>query len=150
MRYLLVYDDGCGPCTRFRDAVDLLDAARRLDYAGLEEADRSGRLDPVPPSRRHRSFHLVSPRGQVWSGASALPPLAALLPGGRATSSALRVPPVFSAAAFVYATFSRLHDSGSCAYAQGCAAREPAVSTSISTSTGPLTPSGTLFDRMAR
>ena len=114
MKYLLVYDDGCGPCTRFRNAVGFLDVRRRLDYVGLDEAGRSGVLDSVPVPSRHRSFHLVSPGGRVWSGASALPPLAGLVPGGGAVSEVMKVPPVFAAASFVYSVLSRLHDSGYC------------------------------------
>ena len=116
MKHLLVYDDACGPCARFRDVVEAVDFRHRLDYVGLDEAETSGKLDTVPRSRRHRSFHLVSLEGRVWSGASAIPPLTALIPGGRALSEAMKVPPVSSVTAFVYAVFSRLHDSGSCGH----------------------------------
>jgi len=122
--YLLAYDDGCGPCTRFRNVVAFLDARRMMDYAGLDAAERLGGLESIPASRRHRSFHLVSPDGRTWSGASALPHLVALIPGGRPLSVAMRVPPVFSTAAFMYGVFSRLHDSGACRYGPG----EPAAS----------------------
>ncbi|MDG7007177.1 MAG: DUF393 domain-containing protein [Nitrososphaerota archaeon] len=122
MKYLLVYDDRCGPCTRFRNVVELLDARRRLDYAGLDEAERSGSLGPVPAPRRSRSFHLVSPDGRVWSGESAFPHLAALVSGGRVLSEAMKVPPVFAATSFVYSVFSRLHDSGYCS-GLGCPAK---------------------------
>lgn len=120
MKYSLVYDSDCGPCTRFRRAVELLDARKRMRCVPLEEADRRGMLDSLSPLRRRRSFHLVSPSGVVWSGAQALAPLSALLPGGRPVSAAmLMCPPVASLASFVYTAFSRLHDSGSCGYTPG-------------------------------
>ena len=120
MRHVLAYDSGCGPCTRFRNVVEFLDAKHRMRYVGLAEADRGGVLDAVDPGRRHRSFHLISPAGKVWSGPSAFPELASLLPGGLLLSRALATcPPLFSFAALVYGAFSRLHDSGSCGYAPG-------------------------------
>ncbi|MDG6909429.1 MAG: DUF393 domain-containing protein [Nitrososphaerota archaeon] len=125
MKCALVYDAACGPCTRFKDGVKFLDARRRMDYLGLAEADMTGRLEPVDPVRRYRSFHLVSPEGRVWSGADALPQLAALLPGGFPLSRALAMcPPARSLAAFVYGVFSRLHDSGSCTLGSGGALKE--------------------------
>ena len=114
--YSLAYDSDCGPCTRFRNAVAFLDAHRRMEYIGLDAADREGKLDPVDPERRRASFLLVTPDGRVWSGARALPRLAALLPGGALLSAALDCPPVFSAAAFAYSAFSRLHGAGACSY----------------------------------
>jgi predicted DCC family thiol-disulfide oxidoreductase YuxK len=115
MGYVLAYDSDCGPCTRFKRGVEFLDARRRISYLGLEEADRSGFLASIPPARRHRSFHLISTGGSVWSGAEALPPLASILPGGAGLSFVLeRNPLAFDCASFVYGVFSRLHESGSC------------------------------------
>jgi predicted DCC family thiol-disulfide oxidoreductase YuxK len=119
LSYVLVYDSDCGPCTRFRDVVSFFDTRRKMIYIGLDDADRRGVLDSVSRGRRHRSFHLVSPDGTVWSGAEALPPLFELLSGFAPLSFVLVSNPfAFKAASFVYSTFSRLHDAGSCAYAQ--------------------------------
>ena len=129
MEYTLVYDSDCGPCTRFRDVVGFLDAGHRMRFVGLDVADRSGILERVEPSRRHRSFHLVSGSREVLSGAAALPRLVGLIPGGRPLSFVIgRNPLAYRLTAFVYSTFSRLHDMGSCAYQS----RGPS-STSIST-----------------
>ena len=114
--YALVYDSGCGPCTRFRNLVGFFDVKGRMKYLGLGEADQAGVLNSVDPCRRHRSFHLVSPGGEVWSGAAALPPLLGLLPAGRPVSSIARCPPVFAALAGAYSVMARLHDAGSCTY----------------------------------
>lgn len=117
MAYTLVYDSGCGSCMLFKDAVELLDAKRAMEYIGLVDAESSGRLDAVDPALRQRSFHLISPNGRVWSGAGALPGLAVFLPGGRILSRALSdCPPAFASASFVYAALSRRHDSGSCGH----------------------------------
>jgi predicted DCC family thiol-disulfide oxidoreductase YuxK len=119
--YLLAYDAGCGPCSRFKALVSFLDARGRLDYASLGEADKAGALAAVEPATRYSSFHLVSAGRDTWSGADALLPLVrVLLPGGEALTMALEGVPGFRRAiAFGYAALSRLHDSGSC----GTAAR---------------------------
>ena len=115
MRYILVYDSDCGPCSRFRDAVGFLDPRHRMGYLGLDEAEGLGLLSTVPPARRRRSFHLVSDEGGVASGSAALARLASQLPGGSLTSLAVGANPALSrAAGFVYAALSRLHDAGSC------------------------------------
>ena len=119
-RTILAYDADCGPCARFKQAVDFLDTRRRLEFMGLAEADSARVLDGVPPSRRHRSFHLVVPDGEVLSGAEAIPALVSLMPGGRLFSRLLvSVPKGPRAVGFVYGVFSRLHDDGSCHYRPG-------------------------------
>ncbi len=116
-KHTLVYDAGCGPCTRFRRAVDFLDAHNGLEYSPLIDADRNGLLESVSPSRRHRSFHLVSPGGEVLSGANAIPRLIGLLPAGSLVLKLVVSAPLgYKSIAFVYSTFSRLHDAGSCSY----------------------------------
>ncbi len=117
MKFTLVYDSDCGPCTRFSRAVLLLDGGRRVSRMGLAEADESGILASVPPPRRHRSFHLAAPDGEVWSGPAALPTLVGLLPGGWLPSEIMaRNGLAYKLGSFVYSVFSRLHDAGSCSY----------------------------------
>jgi predicted DCC family thiol-disulfide oxidoreductase YuxK len=114
MEYSVAYDADCGPCTRFIQAVDFLDAYHRVDFISLVEADELGLLDGVPLSRRYRSMHLVSPQGDVWSGADALPTLIRLLPTGSVFSKIITsVPGAMPVASFIYSTFARLHDMGS-------------------------------------
>jgi predicted DCC family thiol-disulfide oxidoreductase YuxK len=127
-RYVLVYDKDCGNCTRFKRIVNRLDAYRRLDYLSLIEADESGMLDPVPGSRRHRSFHLIYPGGTIISGSAAIPELISLLPSGGAASFLIRrAPGGRTIVNLIYSMFSRLHDTGSCSYPDDSAAREDEV-----------------------
>lgn len=116
-RYLLAYDADCGPCTRFKRAIGFLDSYQRISPIPLTEADAEGILVSIPTSRRHRSFHLVAPDGEVLSGAAALPTLVGLLPAGRLPSKLMvSAPGGPRAVKLVYQTFSRLHDSGSCSF----------------------------------
>ena len=115
MPYVLAYDSGCGPCTRFREAIGLLDTGRRMRYLSLERADGEGLLGPILPAKRFASFHLIAPTGRVWSGPDALPILISLLPGGRVPSVVARSNPLVSRwTKFVYSVLSRLHGAGAC------------------------------------
>lgn len=121
----MVYDADCGPCRRFKRAVELLDRCHRFAFVSLRDADANGNLNAVPPRLRYRSFHLISPDGEVLSGANALPALASMLPSGRVVSKAiLSTPGGLKAAGFAYGVLSRLHDSGSCKRAAG---RDPVL-----------------------
>lgn len=115
MGYTLVYDSGCGPCTRFKGAVSFLDPRHQMRYLGIDEAESQGVLAGVPEPRRRSSFHLVSGNGTALSGSGALSTLASQLPGGLFASAAMRsVPPVSGTFRFAYSVLSRLHEKGSC------------------------------------
>ncbi len=126
MRYVIAYDADCGPCTKFKEAIDLLDTRERIVFIPLIEADERGLLDGVPLQTRFRSMHLISPTGEVRSGGDALPIVARLLPlGGIVAGTMTSVPGVMSMIRFVYSTFARLHDLGSCGYSPVTAEAPP-------------------------
>lgn len=113
---VLAYDGSCGPCSRFKDVVEFLDAGRRIRFVSLEAADRSGLLAGIAPAWRYASFHLIRPAGNsldadVWSGSEAIIPLMRLLsPWGRGASRVVEtIPGGMSAASLAYSTLSRLH-----------------------------------------
>lgn len=117
MSYVLVYDADCASCTRFKQVVDWFDKYNRLRFVSLVDADQCRLLDSVQVARRHKSFHLISPRDKVSSGAEAIPILLTLLPLGGPISALIFVfRPARRIINFVYATFARLHDSGVCRY----------------------------------
>ena len=115
-RYILAYDADCGPCTRFRHAVDILDKYEKIDFISLTKADQKGLLDKVPTSMRYKSFHLIFPNRQgVKSGSDALIKLVTILPGGRVISPIINYfPGAKQIVHFIYTKFSKLHDRGSC------------------------------------
>jgi predicted DCC family thiol-disulfide oxidoreductase YuxK len=113
--YFLAYDADCGPCTRFKQLVDFLDRYHRIDFLSLTKAEELGLLDRIPQSLKFTSFHLISSTGSTWSGAEALPSLIDLLPLGHPVSKLIVLLPAGKrVASFIYSTFSRLHESGSC------------------------------------
>jgi predicted DCC family thiol-disulfide oxidoreductase YuxK len=114
--YLLAYDAGCGPCSRFKAVVDFLDAKGTIGFASLKQAEEVGALETVDPSLRYRSFHLIASGERALSGADALLPLVGLLlPRGGVVSAALEAIPGCRRAVFLgYSALSRLHGSGAC------------------------------------
>jgi predicted DCC family thiol-disulfide oxidoreductase YuxK len=113
--HVMVYDADCGPCTRFKDAISFLDRHKRIDFISLIEADRIGFLNQIPQSLRFKSFHLISPAGEIRSGEDALINLIELLPIGHTISKIIVSAPCgIQMIKFIYSKFSRLHDSSSC------------------------------------
>jgi predicted DCC family thiol-disulfide oxidoreductase YuxK len=113
--YVMVYDADCGPCTRFKDVISILDRHKRIDFIPLIEADRVGFLNQIPQSLRFKSFHLITHGGEIRSGEDALIDLIELLPIGRTISKIIiSIPYGIQIIKFIYSKFSRLHDSSSC------------------------------------
>ncbi|MPZ07999.1 MAG: DUF393 domain-containing protein [Nitrososphaeraceae archaeon] len=113
--HIMVYDADCGPCTRFKDAISILDRHKRIDFISLIEADSIGFLNQIPQSIRFKSFHLISPTGKIRSGEDAIIDLIELLPLGHTISKIIVSAPYgIQIIKFLYSKFSRLHDSSSC------------------------------------
>ena len=114
-RYILAYDADCGPCTRFRHIVDILDKYEKIEFISLTKADQEGLLDEIPAHKRYLSFHLIFPNGDAKSGSEALLELIVILPRGKIISPIINYfPGGKKAVGFIYKRFSRLHDRGSC------------------------------------
>jgi predicted DCC family thiol-disulfide oxidoreductase YuxK len=114
-RYILAYDADCGPCTRFAHVVDSLDKSEIIDFISIILADQKGLLDRISPPLRYKSFHLILPNGEVKSGSEALVELIAILPGGKIVSPIVNYFPGGKPfVSFIYNSFSRRHDMGSC------------------------------------
>jgi predicted DCC family thiol-disulfide oxidoreductase YuxK len=114
-KYILAYDANCGPCTKFKRIVDILDKYEIIDFISLTKADQEGLLAKIPVHKRYKSFHLIFPKGDAKSGSEALLELIAILPGGKIISPIINYfPGGKKAVGFIYKRFSRLHDRGSC------------------------------------
>ncbi|MFY9799346.1 MAG: DCC1-like thiol-disulfide oxidoreductase family protein [Candidatus Nitrosopolaris sp.] len=108
-KYILAYDANCGPCTKFRRMVEILDKYERIDFISLTKVDQEGLLDEIPVHKRYKSFHLIFPKGETKSGSDALLELIVILPGGRIISPIINYfPGGKKAARFIYKRFSRL------------------------------------------
>jgi predicted DCC family thiol-disulfide oxidoreductase YuxK len=113
--HILAYDVDCGPCTRFKRIVELLDARHRIDFLSLHKADKLGLLKGIPHPMRYTSFHLICPDGEIFSGADGLVRLVAILPLGNQISKLIALTPGGEwMIKLLYKTFSRLHNSPTC------------------------------------
>ncbi|MFZ0511792.1 MAG: DCC1-like thiol-disulfide oxidoreductase family protein [Candidatus Nitrosopolaris sp.] len=113
--YIIVYDADCGPCKRFKHFVNFLDVYNQIDFVSLTEGDELGLLNRIPQYLRYKSFHLISPTGDIQSGAEALLGLISLFPLGHPISKLIILAPGGKRMmTFVYSTFSRFHDGTSC------------------------------------
>ena len=113
--YVLVYDANCAPCRRFKHIVDNLDVYQSIHFISLIKADEQGLLERIPQSIRFKSFHLLSPNGDILSGPEALLELIRVLPLGHVISKfILLVPGGRQLTKALYFMCSRLHDKGSC------------------------------------
>ncbi len=114
---ILVYDADCGPCTRFKNAIDFLDPSRKITFRSFGEADETGLLDRIPSDQRRRSFHVVTPDGTIYSASDGLAKAIELLPAGKVVSKAIEsLPAGRESLRFLYNTLSRLHDGGGCSF----------------------------------
>lgn len=114
-KYILAYDAYCGPCRRFRHAVDILDKHEIIDFISLTNADQAGLLDKIHVPLRYKSFHLIFPDGEITSGSDALLKLIRILPGGWVISPLIDYfPGGKQSLRLIYATISRLHDVTLC------------------------------------
>jgi predicted DCC family thiol-disulfide oxidoreductase YuxK len=113
--YLMAYDADCGPCTQFKRLVNFLDIYHAIDFIHLADADKLGLLNTISEPLRFKSFHLISPDGDIHSGSEALYDLIALFPlGGHLSKLIVLLPGGKRVIRFLYNTFSKLHDSSVC------------------------------------
>jgi len=57
-KYILAYDSDCGPCTRFRHIVEILDKYERIDFVLLTKADEECLLDEIPTPKEAQKADL--------------------------------------------------------------------------------------------
>lgn len=80
-RFALLYDSDCGLCSQCVAWIVRWDRHHRLDAVPLQAPD-AALLVPIEPGARQRSWHLISPNGELWSAGEVFAPLLRLLPCG--------------------------------------------------------------------
>jgi predicted DCC family thiol-disulfide oxidoreductase YuxK len=87
---LLLYDADCGLCRWSLAKLLALDRARRLRAVALQDPEADRLLASISDEERMRSWHLVTPGGEVRSAGAAFAPLFELLPAGRPLATLAR------------------------------------------------------------
>ena len=103
--HALLYDGECGFCRLSAKLATRLDDDDRLRTVAIQSEEGQRLLTEVPEELRLEAFHVVTPGGNVVSGADAAPLLARLLRGGHVPARAMRRFPAQTAA--VYGFVSR-------------------------------------------
>ena len=80
---IVLWDSDCGFCRWSLDKVLAWDRHDRLRPVALQDAEAKRLLADLSDEERMASWHLVTPAGERFSAGEAVPPLLALLPGGR-------------------------------------------------------------------
>lgn len=111
---IVLYDSVCNICGRFRRVIEFLDPQLRLEFVPLSRSSSVG--VNLPESILWRSFHFLNRKGEVTSGAEAIPNLVAELPAGVLLRAMLKTSSGQKLVRFLYGTLSRLHAEGACKF----------------------------------
>jgi len=99
----LLYDDGCHVCKAAKDLVSRFDRDQEFAYLGLASPTARKLAAGLDETAYWSSFHLVSGKGKVTSGADAFEEILGILPAAKAVRRAMdEVPPVRSGARALY------------------------------------------------
>ncbi len=93
-RWTLVFDGECGFCRRSIELLRRWDKAGRLSFVPFQDSGALAPLPKIPRAELEEAMHLVGPAGGVLKGASALPAILRLVPGGAPLALLCRVPGV--------------------------------------------------------
>jgi predicted DCC family thiol-disulfide oxidoreductase YuxK len=107
--FILIYDDKCPICRGSADRVAKLDRLGVVTLLGLSEADRRLPADIGLPERErlHEEIHLITPDGQIITGAAALGVVARLFPRSRWLGKVIMLPGIRWIAKWVYRLVAR-------------------------------------------
>lgn len=89
----LLYDADCNICKTITETLLTWDRAGRLRPVAIQSEEGDRLLEAVPVEDRLKSFHLVSPNGEIASAGPALAELFRELPGGGAVARLLELSP---------------------------------------------------------
>lgn len=106
-RRVVLYDEDCGFCKWSLDKILAWDRRGSLRSVAIQSEEGDTLLTSVPKARRLESWHLVSPTGEVRSGAAAAPELVEQLPGGRPLAILFRAFPVLTDRAYRFVADNR-------------------------------------------
>lgn len=114
----VAYDEDCGACRWFADALRKVDRSHNLTFVPIQRADRQ--LLPVPLEERLDAMHAITSDGRVYTGGAALPVIARELPAGRVLGAVAAVSPtltdrVYRATAARRTTIGRWLGADACA-----------------------------------
>jgi predicted DCC family thiol-disulfide oxidoreductase YuxK len=106
-RWTVLYDGDCNFCRRTVRRLQRLDRDDRLALVPYQDREVAESFDWLASDALAEALHVVSPAGEVWTGARAVERLAPLLRGGRVPALIFRLPLVRAIADRVYRWIAR-------------------------------------------
>lgn len=103
----LIYDDDCDFCRRAVRLLRKWDHYGRIRYVALQDGAALERLPAIPRADLERAMHLVTPAGDVYSGADAIRAMLPVLKWGRWLALGFRIPGVPWASRRIYGIIAR-------------------------------------------
>jgi len=114
---VIVYDAGCGFCSKQKDRIKRWDSRNRHEYVSSQDADLLKRFPQLARHELGSGLRLIAPEGQVYVGADAVYRIARGLPRWQWVTWIYRVPVIHSLCRWLYGRVAarRQRLSGSCA-----------------------------------
>jgi predicted DCC family thiol-disulfide oxidoreductase YuxK len=106
-RWTVLYDGDCNFCRRTVRRLQRLDRDDRLALVPYQDREVAESFAWLSRDALEDSLHVVSPAGEVWTGARAVERLVPLLRGGRVPALIFRLPLVRPLADRVYRWIAR-------------------------------------------
>ena len=103
----LIFDGNCGFCRRAVAVLMKWDKYGRLRFVPFQDAAALAQLPPIPMADLEQAMHLVTPAGDIFPGAEAVPIILRVLRWGRPLALLFRIPGAPRLAAGVYRIIAR-------------------------------------------
>lgn len=102
MRATLIYDGECPLCQAAREWIERRAMPEEFDYVACQSPERAERFPGVSEAQCMEAMQLVTPEGEVYAGADALPRILERLKGWRWLAKVLRLPVVSALSPHAY------------------------------------------------
>jgi predicted DCC family thiol-disulfide oxidoreductase YuxK len=103
----LIFDGDCGFCRRAVSFLKQWDKYGRLRFVPFQDRAALARLPEIPRRNLEEAMHLVTPNGEIFVGAAAVPVMMRVLRWGMPVALLFRIPGVPWLAAKIYRIIAR-------------------------------------------
>jgi predicted DCC family thiol-disulfide oxidoreductase YuxK len=113
-RPLIIYDDNCQLCCRFKEALEMIDRSHLVQFIPLSDESFFSQVPLVNFEDCEKVVHLITEKNEVLKGDEVVRYLLALIPGVRAFSWLLESTGGQRASKVFYETIEKLKKRKNC------------------------------------
>ncbi|MFZ4712524.1 MAG: thiol-disulfide oxidoreductase DCC family protein [Bacteriovoracaceae bacterium] len=77
---LLIYDSECTLCTRFKQTVERLDSAHKLNFSSIHQEEIYSQFPNLKKEDCHKIIHLIDENGKIHQGPEVIQYMAHIIP----------------------------------------------------------------------